>query len=443
MDPTLREKVEELHTQDRHEEIVRLLEQLIDMDGESSSLLARAYNNLGRYEEAESLLLAMPQPEDPLWLYRLGFARYYLERYDEASHDFEEVLRLLPGDADAGKFLQWCRSQLEARRIRKEGSPASFYTNEEFETVLEHLRTWYGEVEDVIPGVDASDLRVDLAVIPPSPEHDCYLLCTVGMGAKRMAVPADLVEKEPDRAELMIALPSWWKFQSEEEGWYWPLRWLKLLSRLPGKQNTWLGWGDTVPAEPPFTPGLDMAGVLLIHPHAYAAEGHSCQLPNGDEVRFYQVVPVYADELDFKLRNGADALLRYMKEEALEVVDPTRESACRYVTVKDFAIPGPEIRPMLRNWKGPAGCIATDRILVDGCRVGYMYREAPDYEEDSGWRFLSGDESDDYLSDPQNSDVYDLNTICNYDTDIIPFLGYPAGSAFERDLDGHFILIDD
>lgn len=72
-----------------------------------------------------------------------------------------------------------------------------------------------------------------------------------------------------------------------------------------------------------------------------------------------------------------------------------------------------------------------------------MYREMPDYEEDSGWRFLSGDESDDYLSDPQNSDVYDLNTICNYDTDIIPFLSYPAGSAFERDLDGHFILLDD
>ena len=99
--------------------------------------------------------------------------------------------------------------------------------------------------------------------------------------------------------------------------------------------------------------------------------------------------------------------------------------------MKDFAIPSAQIRPILRNWKGPAGCIATDRILVDGCRVGYMYREMPDYEEDSGWRFLSGDESDDYLSDPQNSDVYDLNTICNYDTDIIPFLSYPAGSAFE------------
>lgn len=69
------------------------------------------------------------------------------------------------------------------------------------------------------------------------------------------------------------------------------------------------------------------------------------------------MVPLYADELDFKLRNGAEALLRYMNEEALEVVDPARESACRYVSVKDFAIPSAQIRPMLRNWKGRRGVL--------------------------------------------------------------------------------------
>ena len=84
-------------------------------------------------------------------------------------------------------------------------------------------------------------------------------------------------------------------------------------------------------------------------------------LPGGEKVAFYQIVPLYPDELDFKLRNGAEALLRYMQEDALEVVDPVRESACRYVSVRDFAIPGSEIRPMLRNWRGPSGCIATDR----------------------------------------------------------------------------------
>ena len=65
MDQTIRQRVEELHSKDRHEEIVRLLERLETPDAESCSLLARAYNNLGRYEEAERLLLSAPQPEDP------------------------------------------------------------------------------------------------------------------------------------------------------------------------------------------------------------------------------------------------------------------------------------------------------------------------------------------------------------------------------------------
>jgi hypothetical protein len=34
------------------------------------------------------------------------------------------------------------------------------------------------------------------------------------------------------------------------------------------------------------------------------------------------------------------------------------------------------------------GCIATDKITVDGLKVGYMYREETDDGLDSGWRFF-------------------------------------------------------
>ena len=92
MDQTIRQRVEELHSKDRHEEIVRLLERLETPDAESCSLLARAYNNLGRYEEAERLLLSAPQPEDPLWHFRLGYAWFYQERYEEALEVLKEVV---------------------------------------------------------------------------------------------------------------------------------------------------------------------------------------------------------------------------------------------------------------------------------------------------------------------------------------------------------------
>jgi hypothetical protein len=39
-------------------------------------------------------------------------------------------------------------------------------------------------------------------------------------------------------------------------------------------------------------------------------------------------------------------------------------------------------------------------ITVDGRRVAFMYREPPDNDVDSGWRLMSGFESDDYMNDP-------------------------------------------
>ena len=78
------------------------------------------------------------------------------------------------------------------------------------------------------------------------------------------------------------------------------------------------------------------------------------------------------------------------------------------------------------------GCFVTDRILVDGERVGYMYREEPDFEEDSGWRFLAGDETDEYMDDQWNTGIVQVNTVCNYDRDIITLLDSSPGSAFTR-----------
>ena len=88
------------------------------------------------------------------------------------------------------------------------------------------------------------------------------------------------------------------------------------------------------------------------------------------------------------------------------------------------------------------GCIASDRILVDGCKVGFMYREEPDFEGDSGWRFMSGDEDDEYLDDPNNSGIYDVNVIANYDEAIIDFLRAPVGIDLERTEEGSFRQIN-
>jgi len=98
--------------------------------------------------------------------------------------------------------------------------------------------------------------------------------------------------------------------------------------------------------------------------------------------------------------------------------------------VKVFRIPGDQIKPLATN---RGGAIASDRIVVDGRQVGYMYRQAPRNSLDSGWAFLAGDEDDAYMADSSKHGIYDVNTISNYDPEIIPFLDAPVGSAFIRE----------
>lgn len=106
---------------------------------------------------------------------------------------------------------------------------------------------------------------------------------------------------------------------------------------------------------------------------------------------------------------------------------------------KDYLLWEPELRLYLPRWEGPNGCFATNHITVLGKKVRWCYREKPDGKfPDSGWRFFSGEEDDGYVNDLAHTEVYELNTICNYDPGIIPLLDAPYGSAFSLGEDGVF-----
>lgn len=314
------------------------------------------------------------------------------------------------------------------------------YTEQEIEAIENHIAQHFGKYEQVFHEIVSPDIHVDIAIIPPTPGRNYYTLVTMGMGAHRMNVPDELADEKLDRAEMAVCLPADWQISSHEEKWYWPLRWLKILARLPLEEETWLGWGHTVPNGEPFADNTRFTGVLLISPALFDEKAHTCSLPDGSEVNFYQVIPLYEEEMNYKLAYTAEALLDRMDDRIL-ILDNNRANACEgfVPSDKEFVLSAEEIEELLPDWKDAPGCIATDRITVDGCRVGYMYREAPDDSvPDSGWRFFAGDEDDAYLDDAGHSEIYHLNTICNYDRDIIPLLTAPYGSAFYRDEAGIF-----
>ena len=216
----------------------------------------------------------------------------------------------------------------EAPEDEESGVP-EVYTEEEMEAVEGHIQQYFGEFENVFHELSSPDIHVDICVVPPSEERNYYTLVTMGMGAHRMNVPEELAEYKLERAELAIALPGNWKLKHEDlknERWYWPIRLLKTLARLPIASDTWLGFGHTMDNEEDFAKGTKLCAAILTGPQDTEDGSEVCILPSGEEVNFYQVIPLYREELEYKMEHDADALLDKMNGISF-VVEPDRQDA--------------------------------------------------------------------------------------------------------------------
>ena len=142
-----------------------------------------------------------------------------------------------------------------------------------------------------------------------------------------MNIPDDLESSEYGRAELLICLPPDWKVGENKEEWFWPISLLKSLSRLPINSNTWLGWGHSVDNQQTYAENTELCGALLIYPENVEDGAEYCNLPSGDRVNFFEVIPIYREEMNFKIENGTTALLERMQQVS-PIVDIERPNCC-------------------------------------------------------------------------------------------------------------------
>ena len=235
-----------------------------------------------------------------------------------------------PGDDQYFQiFLNPDGTKADAFWSSRKNSEPEVYSEDEMSAIEQHIKNTFGEFENVFHELVSPDIHVDICVVPPSEERDYCTLVTMGMGAHRMNVPEELAEYKLERAELAIALPADWKLDQEsmkDEKWYWPIRLLKSLARLPIASDTWLGFGHTMDNKENFAENTKLCAAILTGPQSTEEGGEVCTLPGGEEVNFYQVIPLYEDELDYKLEHDVDALLNKMRGISF-VVNPTRQNA--------------------------------------------------------------------------------------------------------------------
>src|SRR5690349_1134473 len=155
------------------------------------------------------------------------------------------------------------------RHKERDGDRTAAAVDEQWaEAIDAHVAKYVGPAEHVFHELVSERVHIDVHVVHPGATHPYWFLYTTGMSARPMTLP-DGYDATP-YAELSILLPPTWQVDEasfKDERWYWPIRWLKQLARLPHEYATWLGACHTIPnGDPPrpFVDGTKLAGMLLL-----------------------------------------------------------------------------------------------------------------------------------------------------------------------------------
>lgn len=193
----------------------------------------------------------------------------------------------------------------------------------------EHLERCFPGVEGMVLHETVSPaVHLDVMVVPPTRTYPCLRLVTCGMAEQPMRVPPGW----PDTryAELTIALPPGWPVSIaalRDERFFWPIRLLKHLGRMPHTGDTFLWNGHTIQnhGSEPYAPDTKLCGSLIVPPLTAPPGFEEFAVDGRRSVRILGVLPLFAEEMEMKVRHGLDALWDVIgASELTDVVDPHR-----------------------------------------------------------------------------------------------------------------------
>lgn len=384
----------------------------------------------------------------------------------------------------------------EASLIRQ----AVIYGKEEQACVEGHTERFFGPAELVHHEMISPWVHVDVHLIAPSVEHPWFTLVTQGMGARAFRDE----EGEEQRCELLITLPPDWVVRAED--WQrpdrsWPMQLLRLLARFPFVSGEPIDWGHSFDLSEDLgeDSGTNFCAAMLLSPGLFEEEASACTLPDASRVTYWQVIPLYREELRYKFNYGTDALLELFTDEMLSTADPRRlnavadhalikaESAheaalqhCRTLTdfvqycvenglvrsgfterhpdvewamrtalAEEHRDDGINIIPPLpmRDWTGPLNCWASPSVLRGEGRIAVVSRDAVS-AINSGW-----DSGLNFIGEPELAAEGDGNrlplmlTNLHLISALLPqlprILGLEPGHSLVRTADGRFIPADE
>lgn len=213
----------------------------------------------------------------------------------------------------------------KAAELKGEGTKLATPTNV-LEEVIQYFRDNFGEVDQrSIVEIVPTGFPVAVHAIRPTENRNHLTLFTTGLSSKRMSVPSELTDY--GLAELFIQLPAEWKYETSQAQWQWPVEWLRRIAQYPHDNNTMLGGPVTIIANDdppkPLGPNTNFTSLLLIAEKSF-------RRTDGETVQVYRVVPIYTDERELEISEGAPTLIRaFDRHDVPFIVDLDRPSVAR------------------------------------------------------------------------------------------------------------------
>ena len=209
--------------------------------------------------------------------------------------------------------------------------PGYLYTDSEIEELDSFISEMIGEYKYVFHELASPDIHLDVCIVEPCEEEPYYKLVTMGAGAYRMRIPEVFQKYRLDYAEYMICLPKDWNINSGEEENYWPIKLLKDTARLPIWNDTWLSYGHTTQNDAdgsPYASNTKMNSAILNYAENQKGDVRLI-MSSGKVINFYEIIPLYPEELQFKMDNDAETLFKLFdqKDISYKVLDLNRKNA--------------------------------------------------------------------------------------------------------------------
>jgi Uncharacterized protein conserved in bacteria len=76
--------------------------------------------------------------------------------------------------------------------------------------------------------------------------------------------------------------------------------------------------------------------------------------------------------------------------------------------------------------------IISKKVRVDGWKISYGIRTEPTREGDSGWYFGVGNETEDYVNDAGNLELWKIGSVLMYDQALNELITAPYGTEIIR-----------